>query len=423
MNSPRPDTRVLVGVPITTDLGQWLTDLTASGAAAYEDPSPRTALDGTGDGRAVEVALELDNSESSVIVIHGGDVASKPYAISAAAGIVRFQGGGVTLASLTPPNVGASARDYILGFATEPNPATTGASDALRSECLVYDVASSTLVHATVTHALHAADVAGSFSVGGSWDGAVMQAPFGLAIAGARVSARFHTRVEVREHWVAQTAAPVVNGITAVEDSVFPADAMLAKSLAGPQYQAAAASMAVGRNRHRLVSPVVQCLHMDFGTFGDDIGDVLGPGRVFAMGDGYQTPLAWMVRRKIPLSCSHILARVQWATWTDPSPGVPDLVELRIHTADNHAAFAVEISSQTISRAVDDSLTGFLGAQAVFPPVKVERDPDGWSYIFMSSRTNGGSPSTARYSVREWTVTPMDAPVGFQDLGPGEWGG
>ena len=150
--------------------------------------------------------------------------------------------------------------------------------------------------------------------------------------------------------------------------------------------------------------------------------NVFGGQRVFDMGEGYQTTIAWLVRRRIPRSCDWLLARTQWATWADPS-GVPDLVELRIHTADNIPYLAEAISSQTISRAVDDELAGFLGAQEYFPPVKVERDAQGWSWIFMSARTNGGAPSTARYSVREWTATPMAASVGFQGQPPGEWGG
>jgi hypothetical protein len=421
MTSPRPDTRVLVATPITTDLGQWATNLTASGAGAFEDPSARMAIDGTGDGRAVEVACELDTLEASTIIEHGGDVASKPYAIRVALGVVSFDAGGGTLTTLNAPNAGVSARDYVVAWATEPNPATTGPADALRSECLVYDVASTTLAWTVVTHPVHAADVAGAFSVGGSWDGAVLQQPFGLTIDGARVSARFHSRTEVREHWVAQTPAPVVDGITAVEDSVLPADAMLAKALVGPQYQAAAASMAAGRNRHRLVSPLVQCLHMEFPTLEDDLDDAFGGQRVYDMGDGYQATVAWLVRRRIPKTCNWVLARVQWATWSDPS-GVPDLVELRMHTTDNVPAFAEAIASQTISRAVDDEATGFLGVQEYFAPVKVERDAQGWTWIFLSARVNAGSPSaTTRYSVREWTVTPMSAAPGFQGLQP-DWG-
>ena len=79
MTSARADTRVLVTSPITTDLSQWATNLTASGSGAYEDPSARTALDGTGDGRTIEIACKLNTGISSVIVAHGGDVAVQPY--------------------------------------------------------------------------------------------------------------------------------------------------------------------------------------------------------------------------------------------------------------------------------------------------------------------------------------------------------
>ena len=59
MTSARPDTRYLATVPITTDLGQRLVNLTAAAPGGYELASARLAIDGSGAGRSIELAVEL----------------------------------------------------------------------------------------------------------------------------------------------------------------------------------------------------------------------------------------------------------------------------------------------------------------------------------------------------------------------------
>lgn len=421
MTSARPDTRLLVASPVTTDLSQWLTDLTASGSGAYEDPSVRTALDGTGDGRSLEAAFEASNASEGWILRHGGDVATQPYGLFVKTGEVRFMGTGATvIASIVMPGIGAGLSDYIAAINTEPNPLTTGAADALRSEFLVYDVLGKALAWLVVHHAVIVADPAGAFSVGGEWDGAVLQIPYPDGIDDVRVSSRFHTRVEVREHWVAPTTAPTPDGITAVEGPVLPAETTLAKSVAGPQYQAAAAAMAVGRNRHRMVSAAVQCIVPEPPMWEDDLADVIGAGRVYDLELGYQTPLCWLWRRRIPRHCSWVRVRVQWATWdTDGQP--PDLVELRAHTADAPPPLAQEQQAKTISRNVDDG-TGGIGVLETFELLYVERDLDGWTWLFLSARTDGGSGAgNVAYSIREISIVPVSTSEGFDDQPPNQW--
>jgi len=419
MTSARPDTRLLTASPITTDISQWLTDLTATGLGAYEDPSARAALDGTGDGRALEVACEIRTGTEGWLVRHGGDVASQPYGMFISNGLVSFFAAAV-IVSLSAPNVGAGLQDYIVAANTEPNPETTGAADALRTELLVYDVAGDALAWVVAAHAVFVADPAGAFSIGGEWDGATLQKAYPDSIDGVRISARFHTRVEVREHWVAQTPAPTPQGITAVEGPVLPSDATLAKSTAGPQYQAAAAAMATGRNRHRMVSPAVQCIVSAPPTWEDDLADVIGEGRVHDLDGGYQTPLCWLWRRRIPRHCSWVAVRVQWAVWdTDAQP--PDLVELRAHTADASPPLAQQQQVKTISRSVDDGTNG-VGVLESFALLYVERDLEGWTWLFLSARTDGGSGAgNAAYSIREISIVPVSTSEGYDDQPPDQW--
>jgi hypothetical protein len=425
------DTRFASNAPgaLETDISQRLTDLTldASGAV-YEDLSPRSTIDGTGDGRSVEVLLDLSTGGGTQrVMVHGQNMpAANRYAITfrdngdlemriSTGRVLDFTGANA------PPNIDGVDRQYLIGWSTGPNPQTTGAPDALWSIGYVYDVTTGDIVHLTATHAADTLSLLSNLTIGGSWTGATMLNIFGGTIYGARISARFHSAVEGREHWLGQTPAPTISGITAVEDSPIPSDACLATSLAGPQYQAAAAAMATGRNRHRMISPVMQWAPpFPAPDLVDDLGDVYGASRVFSMGDGYQSPVAWLVRRRLPKHCAWLLARVQWATKpTDANP--PDLVELRVHVSDAAPPFAVQTTTKLISRAVDD-LPSFVGVLEYFDPVPIVRDDDGWSWIYFSARTNGGvAPSNVEYSIREFTATPMAAGIGFDDAPPDEW--
>jgi hypothetical protein len=430
MTSPRPDTRVLVTTPITTDLSQWLTDLTASGAGAFEDPAARAAIDGTGDGRSLELIADIDNVQIGWLVRHGEDAANQPYGIKVVAGgAVEFWGDVTVLASISAPSVGGAAASYVVAWSTEPNPQTTGAGDALRSEALVYNVGTTELAWVTFVHAVYTADVAGAFSIGGAWDGGALLEPYAPSIDAVRVSARWHTRVETREHFIAQTPAPTILGITAVEAPVVPVDATTAKREPGTVYQAAAGAMATGRNRHRAVSPLVHVLvPQPWPVFGNNQRDALSTKWVHDIGDGWQTPISWLWRRKIPRHTHYIRVEIQWATWaTDVNP--PDVAELRIYTANARPQLATDKVFRGISRAVEDGVGG-PGVRQMFEHCPVKRtdandiEGEGYTWVFLAARTDAGSGvGNVAYSVRGVTIVPVSVGLGFDiDEPPDEWG-
>jgi len=426
MSSPRPDTRLLTAAPVAADLGQRLTNITAAGLGAYEAPSARTALDGSGPARSLEILVNLDQASAGTLLDHGGDTGTHGYRIdvSLPGGVVTidFIGQATKLASIAAPGAGALAQPYVIAWSTEPNPATTGAADALRSEMLVYDATGAALAWAAVAHAVFAADPAAAVSLGGSWTGAILAAAYPKALDGCRISARWHGRAEVREHWVAQTPAPAVVGITAVEGQLLPSDTAIAKSIAGPQYQAGAASMRVGRNRHRLTSPSTETTIPDPPSWVDDLADTIGPTRVLNLEGGYQVALGWVWRRRIPRMCGWVLVHLQLATWDDDAQP-PDLTEIRIHAADGPPVDFDEEQIKLISRSVDDGTDG-VGVQLVFDPLYLRRDEaSGYTWLWLSARTDGGSGAgNAVYSIREVSIVPMSTAVGAVDNAPpGDW--
>lgn len=422
MTSPRPDTRYLATSPITTDLGQRLTNLTVAAPGGYEANSARTAIDGTGAGRSIELKCDVDTATGGVLVDHNNGAG---YRITVgAAGTITFSDTNGTLKSITAPNVGALAQAYVIAWSTEPNPLTTGAADALRSEFLVYDVAGTTLSWDTAEHAVAAASNTGTFTVAGVYTGGVMTLTYAPGVDAVRISMRFHTRVETREHFVSATPLATILGVKACQTIPLPAEVIAAGQIVGPGYQFAAASMQVTRDRHRLVSPIWQWLAPEQPSLADDMKDTISYKLVLDMpelGVGWQQPLCWLARRRIPRHVAHVLVRIQWATW-ETAPGVTDKVELQFHCADGPPNSYVKMRSQLISRQVDDGASG-LGVNQSFDFVRVERDAEGYTWLWMTARTDEGSGAgNATYQVRSCSVTPVVLEEGYGGEVPNPWG-
>lgn len=425
MTSARPDTRYLATAPITTDLGQRLTDLTVAAPGGYELASARTAIDGTGSGRALELLVEIDTATAGILVTHG-TVASPSYRVQVSAGgIVEALDAGGVLAALTAPNVGALAQDYVVAWSTELNAATDGSpGQALRSTLLVYDVGGDALDKITVVHAVDAASPAETFTVGGAWDGAIMQQPYALAIDAVRVSCRYHTPTETREHFVAATPAPSPSGPVAVQLLPQPAAALETGRLAGPGYQSAALSTATGRDRHRLVGPVWQWAQPQAGMleYADDIRDTLRGSWVRDEADGYQTAIHWLARRQIPRHCGHVHGVVQVSTWA-LGLGPVSTVDFLLSCANGPPHSYTQRSTTLVSRTVDDGGAPSVGELLTWSPVAVPRDEDGFTWIWLSTRTDGGSGAgNAGYAVRSIAVAPIVLAPSFEGLPADPWG-
>lgn len=419
MTSARPDTRLLVTSPITTDRSQYATDLTAESAAAIEPDSTRTALDGSGAGRAVECKVDLATGNSGAIVANGPHLGlgGATYAIHVSSDSVRFFAALSDIASLAPPNLSGTPRTYVIGWSTEPNPAGSGGSGA-RSECFVYDVASGEMARAVVAHFILLNPISQHLGIGGTWDGSALDNVFTGTIHAVRISARFHSRVETREHFVAQTAAPVVEGITAVESPVVPSQVCEAGALVGPAYQAANAALAVGRLRHRLLSPVVQLVTRTPPVLAlvNGLASDIDSHRVLALGDGFATHLGWLWRRWTPPHAEWLRTVVQWATWG--VGGNDDIdVSLRVYASAQPPHLASEWTSQTLRRTADDGEDG-EGVLEAFDRLKVRRGADGYTWLWLGVRRDGSSSEVV---VRGCTITPMSAPsIGAEP--PNQWG-
>jgi hypothetical protein len=440
VTSARPDTRYLAttsGSTIDVDLGQRLTNLTASAPGGYEANSARTALTGEARGRSIEIKANIKSDSAGYIVDHSAGAGTVAYRIEVTmGGNVVFSDSSGVLMTIVAPGVTSVAKSYVVAWSTEPNPLTTGAPNALRSEFLVYAVVATTLSWDTAEHAVSTAPGTNTFTVGGRFAGGVMTNAYSPTIAAVRISCRFHTRVETREHFVAATSPPANVGIAACQVAVPPAAMLAAGQIVGPGYQLAAASAQTGRDRHRTLSAVWQWMNPDPPTLTDDMRTGMGTKHVIDIeddisGPGWQTPLGWLARVQVPRHVEWLYVRIQWATW-ETVPGATDLVELQFHASNgpprpvkdgNNFIPAFTITSyQTVSRQVDDGVGG-LGDLEVFDFVHVERDADGFTWVWLAGRTDSGSGSgNASYAVRSCVAQPIVLGDGYGGQVPNGWG-
>jgi hypothetical protein len=394
------------------------------------------------------LVVDINSLSTGALVDHSFGVGAMCYRVSVTAGgVVEFANTSGTLASVTTPSVAVASRSCVVAWSTEPNPLTTGASDALRSDFYVYNTFFSELAYVTATHPVAAAHASSTFTVGGVFTGGVLTLAYTPPIDAVRVSCRFHTGPETRLHFLDLPAsAPSNTGLAAVQQAVPPVEMFAPGQIIGPQYQHAAASMQPTRNRHRLLSPVWQWIQLNHAdgapAFTDDMRngispkwvlDLDDPGFVAEAGPGWQTPICWLARVQVPRHVEHLLVRVQWATWEldpiDPS----NKVELQFHCADGPPrpvkdgnGFIPQFnvtSYQTIERQVDDVSMSGLGANQVFDFVKVERDADGYSWVWLAGRTDEGSGVGGMgYQVRSCVATPIVLGDGYGGLVANPWG-
>jgi hypothetical protein len=322
--------------------------------------------------------------------------------------------GGSLLFDGFAPNVEEPPRNYLIAWATEPNPQTTGPSDALRSEITIYDVAGQEILAAVVLHDVVTTGPTGGFSVGGRWDGSAMSNVFDGTINEVAVLSRFASRPEIRERFVAQSAAPSVVGITAVETPLLPEQVTEPGAIAGPAYQAAAASMQVGRNRHRMASPIIHFPTRSAPWIPLDPRDGWPDNWVLTLADGYHTAIGWLWRRRIPTHLDWLRASVHWAT-RDTGASAVDC-SLRLYCSDKQPGTATQWSSATLNRTTDDD-TG-LGVFEDFALTRVRRDEQGYSWIWLAGYT---AATSNEYRVRGLTVVPVSRPA-VNNQPPNQWG-
>lgn len=237
---------------LATDLSQHAANQTNGGTWTYE-ASPATRFNVTSRW-TIEARCSMSSSTTGWFFSYGSSSNRIVLALSGT-GILRAQFNATVLGSLTLPGIGAGAEQFVVAWATEPNPATTSSSNALRSELRAWNLSDGTYAQSVFTHADRASSTSAATCWASSTGGANNFSGTAIAI---RISAgRFRTASETRQDFVGSYGAPTITSAARVEFPIVDPACELgaAGQLAGPVLAHGAAS--VRSMQLRTLGPIV----------------------------------------------------------------------------------------------------------------------------------------------------------------------
>lgn len=200
MSNAKEDTVFLAGASLDEDASQHLADLTAVTGGGYELLSARGAITGE-TGREIYVRCAFDeDAEVTLVAHHSPDLSDETWRIgtNASSQFELRQNGSAVWTSTE-----SAFDDVSMSWSTRPNPDTTGTSDALLSEVVIYDHDNDELLIEQFTHAVPTTSTGWTLSVGGRWDASkslLAGKPVATPTA-ARIGKAWHPHTEVLEDW------------------------------------------------------------------------------------------------------------------------------------------------------------------------------------------------------------------------------
>lgn len=302
---------------LQVDLSQRRTNLADETTYLAEEPSARAAIAGD---RELAVVADIGPDTTGTLLFHGhasGDPYTYRIVVTDDFGpVVQCYEDGELIIEVEAPDLDSEPGPYLIHWSSQ----ATGAGTA-RSEVMVVSLSSGAAAHAFDDHAVGTPNPAHALYVG-AVDGANGYTGGIAAIKAVRIGTRFHSQVEAREDWIAESTAAVVASQTRLEP--VPIDTTTGLAAEGSLYGPAIlhASHAGTQADKRLWSPIVSEVYRQT-SLAPSLGYEFEPARhaVLAPGSDYLRLLlrhTW--RRPIPPGCRRARARVHVTMW--PTSGV-----------------------------------------------------------------------------------------------------
>lgn len=428
----KADTRLLLiragggAAALAVDQSQWRTDLTNN--TTYLTST--NALLGVQSPREISIVAKLDNNDTGYL-INFGNVAGTSYIfrieVSGASSLVRFHANSATnLATLTPPNLGASVRTYLIHWSTDYDEFVNG----YYSEMALCDVATGSWAVTRVTHAQPLAPAGGwQLNVSGYGAG-VTGFSGGLSnVESVRISERWHPVVEASEDWYSESSSPTVTGVQPVvelapcsegqyedEDSSDQINKNLLRSATFPTFAGPAEILAV-INAHsakkRLFSPILNLAINSPPT----LQNTYLPAN-FYRSWGNSSPvmklfLGHVWARPLPLGAFTARVRVHVQTWIQAgAPGGTSVsVGFQMISLDALPKSANAINPLGFQTAVVTSTTNHgpsgIGQWLDLGELALRQAPEGLTFLLLSHRFGSGTgASFLRARVKAIVVEP-----------------
>jgi hypothetical protein len=313
---------------LTTDLSQRGTDLTASGSGGYEAPSGRTKLT---TSREIYARWTATTAEAGVAIVYHGNTAITDYTYAIGTDGSGYLAMNQNMSALWTSSATVGASDYSIAWSTRANPDTTGASDAMISEVVVYDHTGGAIwEYAQFTHAEATTNVSWNFSVGGAYNGAGLSATPTNAPTKVRISTSPHPNVEVFEDWVAARTTYSGSASDGIAEPLGPIPSSSTMGDAGyfaGQHPWAWAAKHAAAVRRRMWSPIVNEVYSD----AQPMTQTPSPAQWATAAPGvgaYTLMLQYLRWGPVPPGATHIKARVHVVSYVTAGASVPIGVRL-----------------------------------------------------------------------------------------------
>ncbi len=301
-----------------TDLSQYLDNQTVGASWTYEaTPASRFNVI---DYWCVEVEVDATNANTGRFINYGTTAGNSALALryGNTAGVVDaiMSTGGVAtvVGQLTLPSVSGSAQRFIIAWAAEPNPFTTGASDAMRSELRAWNISAGTYAQSVFTHYVRTSGTsdlvwwANSTAGTNAFTGTPHMCRFSAG--------RFISATETHEDHVATTSAPTITGQTRIEQPVPEPGSVLADpaQFAGPVLAHVASNV---RNADlRTLSPIVNEAYLERISYaGADFAGAPEQWSRAAPDTDYTLLGAYTFLRRVPPRVDYVQVRVNAQQW------------------------------------------------------------------------------------------------------------
>jgi len=378
---------------MAVDNGGWETDLTVDTGVLIESSSSRADLPGE---RTIDVRIQTDTGDSGHLYTYGNGSLSTSF------GDVICEVNGSDIITYTVEEMGGSAEDFVISWAIEPNPLTTGASDAYRSDLWVHNIDQDTWEHATATHAESTATAEDMVWLG--------SAPGSDQFTGVayelRLCSAYHSSTETDETFSAVSSSPTLAGVERIESPVPTRASGVGDDgmYAGPVE--AMAAIAVAANDLLMAGPAVN--EVCRGAFANDSDlTMVDPDDV-----DFTMHLEFLRRR--PVAPSSNRARVRVFLQQD-AVGVAAM-DVRCYCANAPGPIAHPSASPDdyeryyveATRAADDGVGSSGGAWVDLGDVRLARDTQGYCWFWLGFDAD----SIDYWRIRAWTVEPVQETAG-----------
>lgn len=366
---------------LATDLSQDPADMTANASSVSENPATRYNVS---HPRTIAARVQVDSTTTGTLY-HQGVTGQETALVADGSGGFDAVVDGSVIGSITMPNVGASRRTYEVAWVSVASPDTSQGDVA--SWLLAWDVAAGEAARVGPIYHDAKPDDSGECRWGEDEGGG---AAYSEPITRVSFHRRAMTLAEIHNDWIAQAAAPTVDG--EIRREALPFDVA---SGIGDRNELQGPPGAWGARAHRQLRrrPVTG---RSIVLLGEELSTAHATGnemtRLAVGSTTYRWRLGWIWALPVPPTLSHIWVRVHAQSWVTAGAAVP--LGIRVYSANKPPQLANPVQAepydQRFAEAVvtrDDGAAG-SGEWSFAEAVEIVRGAvgsrEGWTYLMLA---------------------------------------